>query len=1071
MKNLSHHQLRQLWFKFWQKQRNHHHQPSVPLLNTDAADSLLWINSGVAGLKHLFLSPQVEHTRICNIQKAVRTDDLDLIGKTNRHLSFFEMMGNFSLGEEDVGGYGKEKAITWAWEFLTSKEWLDLDPSKIYITVFKEDQASIDICQKKLSIPLERLFLKGLKSNFWDLGVGPCGPNLEFFYDLGPEFEPTTTKKGLFLLEHDIENDRYLEIWNIVFSELFNLTHGHNAIFEHLLSTNQEIAYPSLRKRQNLTSSSKQDQKQPQTKRYLNLFRKNIDTGMGLERILTILQGKQSCFETDLFLDIITEIEKKCSTTFIRGVSNFKLTEQELKNNRRFKVIADHIRTVVFMLTDLLQLGKGWDFRNKHGYVIRQIIRNASLQGYFLGIRRPFLYKKLPAKIVELMGDVYSNLQNEINLSKNLSDLDKSENLSQLSRLAKIIYEEEEKFLRLILKSKVSREFLYSPKDRIWSGKEIFRLVTESGLPFSFLQQIAEDRGLSFVQVEDEYQQAMDQHKLKSQNLANQTWFDKKKLITWSDFAKTTFFEKETTMPNVKVLGILPAIEDESWKLSESTNNVNFASSLSKGEKGWVLFDKTPFYARKGGQEPDHGKVFNTDVSAKVIDVICNERLQYAHLLEIKRGVLDVDDLVNLEIDITKRKLTANNHSATHLLHGLLRQCLGEDVQQNGSFNNHEILKLDFFSRSSKEEIAHQLPTIEKTFLAKIGDNLPAQIRWVSREQAKKENALDFFDVDKFFTEKVRIVQFGDFSKELCGGTHVKTTGDISDFVIFAFKKIGQNIYRIYARTHEYAAKLKKQQIVTFDQKSNWHSSFDRAIWKKFLLSDLKKFDDQMSRHDFWQAIFQNDLESASSEYSFVSSKIQWKVNYLEKGKNFQKHQWSEITYLEKEKMFQNLLIKFRTFKRKQMIASLEMLVNTYFANLTIKPSSSFIYHEIDLAANLKDRDFHKFSSEEYWIYPSDKEALLNSPHFNYWMFIRKVFDQFKTQCTYPFVVYKRRSNTWLFSIKVDQTIVSQFKSYLETTKTPGLHFFFQNDKCIGFSRTSPKTLFNWLKKELQVKT
>ena len=1026
MKNWNHNQLRTKWFEYWEKKRGHLRKNSTPLISSD--ESLLWINSGVAGLKDIFTSPTPPpNPRLCNIQKAVRTDDLSLIGKTNRHLSFFEMMGNFSLGD-----YGKKAAITWAWEFLTSPDWLNLDKKKIYLTLFKEDQESISICQKDLKISPNHLFLKGLKTNFWDLGVGPCGPNLEFFYDLGPDFEADQKKQETLLLQNDQENDRYLEIWNIVFSEMFN-SQGTGFILPSLVDDHKKTIYSGLNKRL-----------------YVNLLRKNIDTGMGLERILTILEGKKNPFETELFRPIIQEVEndKRCSFTFVAGKLDHQLDSQQAIINRRFKIIADHLRAIAFMLTDLLQLSKGWNFQNKHGYVIRQIIRNASLQGYFLGIKQPFLYSnQLIKKIVEQMGDHYPNLEDEFALEESFTTDDVPFLNQRINRLSHTIYKEEKKFLDLILQSKVSQQFLHSSRNHIWTGKEIFKIVSESGLPFSFLQTIAQEKNNPFGPTEiEQYEKAVFEHKLKSTKQKN-TWIQKEDIFTSREHPATDFIEDKTQLANAKVLALFPSILSPDIVIDQEITEMTLPDALSIGEEGWVIFDKTPFYARKGGQEPDVGKITSDNVEGVVSNVISNQLFQYVHFVKIKKGQLSVGDTLNLEIDAQRRKLAANNHSATHLLHGILREIIGQDVQQNGSLNNDKYLRLDFFSRRSKDQIYFALHRVEKTFLNKIRENIPSVIRWVTPEEAKKEGALDFFDVGRYFAKKQRIVQFGDFSKELCGGTHVQKTGDIGNFVITDFKSIGQNIYRIYAYTYKNADHIVKKQLQDFQQRLDLKSKVINL---------------------FFETTYPQ-LTSEDPNVNYLKRSLQWEFSF-QQHKDLMNLPTSEIIYFYKKQLFKKIFAKFKVFKKKTIANNLDILTNCYQLSTPLNPNTLFA-HQIDLIKNVDEKNIFNQNKPESWIYPFTPKNLLNDPNFDLWLFLRKIFDKLKIKLSYLFLYAKWSENTWIFIAKLHKKSVFDWESFFNNSslKRYFIGLTLKEDKLTGITKTSPIFLKQQIEDQLKI--
>ena len=1005
MKSLTHKELRKKWFNYWENKRKHYHPSDFSLLNSDPSDSLLWINSGVAALKNIFTSSsKPEHSRLCNIQPAVRTDDLDLIGKTNRHLSLFEMMGNFSLGD-----YGKKEAIEWAWEFLTHPKWLGLDKEKLYITVFKGDQESIDVCRQNLQITPDHLFLKGLKTNFWDLGVGPCGPNLEFFYDLGPDFEISEQKKGLLLLKNDEENDRYLEIWNIVFSELFNKKKMN--FFSPDVEA-KKIIYEGLDERW-----------------YVNLPRKNIDTGMGFERILMVLQGKKNPFETDLFMPIINDLEKETGIKFVIDQFDYQLTSQQLGNNRRFKIIADHVRSIIFMLIDLLHGDTDWTFQQKHGYVVRQIIRNVSLQGYFLGIKKPFLYKQAshPEKpFFKILGNEYQRI-------------------FPLKKLDSYIYDEEKRFLE-ILENVDNKQFLNSSKERIWTGQEIFRLVTESGFPFSFLKTIAQEKGFSFGDTEHEqYQQEILNHKTKSKGTRFKTWIKYESILVSASAPPTDFKENTSTIKKVKILGIFP-----DWSYSDHPGNPqelyvgDVVDTLSKGDTGWVIFDKTPFYGRRGGQEPDIGTFTSDEARGEIFEVIINDLDQYVHHVKVREGHLWLNRFVDLKINEQNRKLTAKNHSATHLLHAILRNQVHESVRQSGSLNNSDYLRLDFFTIiDSKEEIYFRILDLEKTFLNKIKEKIKTSIKFMSQDEARKQKVLDFFDVSRFYKDKLRVVQFGQYSKECCGGTHVQSTSDIKHFVITDFKKIGRNMYRIYARTHDKAELIKEKQFENFEKKLDLQSQ----VVKLFLRETYNDLDLSRSNEDIWKDLFIKEFIIKQKDNGFLVPKY-------------------ETNYFYRQDLFKTISAKFKVFKRKTISANLDALVNIYDFSVTVS-LKEFFTHSINFHEHLDSNKFLEITKRKDWIYSDrTKKNLFASNDFDRWLFLHKLFDRLKTERLTFFLCANWKENNWIFMMKIDEQSIAEWKRYFDDHPyKPNLQCTIKDNKVKGAFRSD---FFGIFVKEIQ---
>ncbi len=458
MKALTHQELRAKWFTFWQN-RKHLVLPSASLVAEDNG-SLLWNNSGVAGLKQYFLgNKKPPASRLTNIQKSLRTSDLSLIGITNRHLSFFEMMGNFAIDD-----YDRRQAILWAWEFLTSVQELNIDPQKIIIVYFKEDQKTYQILKNDLKLTDQQIVSAGRETNFWDLGVGPCGPNLEFYYDYGSVFDEQ--KQGIKLLEKNIENKRYLEIWNIVFSEFINDGTG--------------------KYRQSPTS--------------------NIDTGAGLERILMVLQNKQNPFETDLFDSARKKLEKISGVNYISSLPN-QWNSKISQNNYFFQVILDHIRATTFMLSDLLASNEKINFQKGRGYIIRKMIRTAIMKTKFLN-SKPFMISTLISSFVDSFQPFYPNLGKYKNT------------------IEQIVIKEENQFRLLLNHLKIKQLFDKPPQSL--SAQTIFLLVTSLGFPLEFIVNIAHQKSIK-LDLEN-FQKLWTKHqKLSADKKIKKTWIEKPK--------------------------------------------------------------------------------------------------------------------------------------------------------------------------------------------------------------------------------------------------------------------------------------------------------------------------------------------------------------------------------------------------------------------------------------------------------------------------------------------------------------------------------------------------------------
>ncbi len=723
MKHLTYQALKSCWYAFF-RHHNHHQVSAVSLVTKDK--SLLWINSGIAGLKDYFLAKKLPPApRLVNIQNAIRTNDLTLIGQTNRHLTMFEMMGNFAIND-----YFKPQALKWAWEFLTSAKWLNLPKRRLYFTIWENDHFTRNFLQQELQIPASHLLFKSRQTNFWDLGVGPCGPNSEIFYDCGKAFDPQN--QGLKLLQADIENDRYLEIWNIVFSEYNNL--GNN--------------------------------------QYQPLSSKNIDTGAGLERILMILQAKNQLFATDVFQLPRTFLEEASQIAFL-DLPPSQLTIAQQKTNRAFIIIIDHLRAAIFMLSDLLARKNRsvFSFQTERGYVIRRLLRNAFLQLASLRLQPPFL-AKMTSSIVQAYQTTYPQLKIHFEVVKNL------------------IEHEEKQIMRIWQPEMVKK--LFAKSALVLPATTIFNLVTSHGIPLELLETFAFEEGKKLDL--KNYYQLLEQHKKVShgkQAAFSQPWT----MLFSTQNQPTPFFEHAFNLENCKIIAVFP---------HHQLNN-----------HYWVIFDKTPFYAAKGGQVADHGEAIFATFRANILDVRLNNHQETLHLLySSKQPVLN--HLATLKIDQAKRLATAKNHSATHLLHFLLRKHLGSEVQQAGSFNNEAYLRLDFTVKDRSPSFP-VLAKISQEMSELITAAIKPEIIFTTLEKAQKLKALAFF-VDRYQTQRVRIVKFGDFSLELCGGTHVYQTKEIEQFLITNCEQISRNKWRIYALTGQ-------QTISTF--LTGWESKFN----------------------------------------------------------------------------------------------------------------------------------------------------------------------------------------------------------------------------------------------------
>ncbi|HFI0517662.1 TPA: alanine--tRNA ligase [Streptococcus suis] len=702
MHQLSSAQIRQMWLDFW-KSKGHAVEPSANLVPVNDP-TLLWINSGVATLKKYFDGSVIpDNPRITNAQKSIRTNDIENVGKTARHHTMFEMLGNFSIGD-----YFRDEAIEWGFELLTSPEWFGFPKEKLYMTYYPDDKDSYN---RWIALGVEPSHLIPLEDNFWEIGAGPSGPDTEIFFDRGTEFDPENI--GVRLLEEDIENDRYIEIWNIVLSQF-----------------NADPAVPRSE--------------------YKELPNKNIDTGAGLERLAAIFQGAKTNFETDLFLPIIREVEKLSGKTYDPDGDNMS-----------FKVIADHIRALSFAIGDGALPGN-----EGRGYVLRRLLRRASMHGQRLGITGPFLYK-----LVEIVGHIMESYYPEV--------------LEKRDFIEKIVKREEETFARTIDAGSGHLDQLLAQlkeagKDTL-EGKDIFKLYDTYGFPVELTEELAEDAGYKidhegFKAAMKEQQDRARAAVVKggSMGMQNETLAG----ITES----STFVYGQTKLD--ATLSVIIAENERTEAVSEG--------------QALLVFNQTPFYAEMGGQVADHGVVKNAtgDIVATVLDVQKAPNGQPLHKVELHASI-SLGQVYTLELDTNRRNGVEKNHTATHLLHAALHNIIGEHATQAGSLNEQDFLRFDF--THFEAVTAEELRRIEEEVNEQIWNAIPVVTVETDIDTAKEMGAMALFG--EKYGKEVRVVTIGDYSIELCGGTHVSNTSEIGIFKILKEEGIGSGTRRIIAVT------------------------------------------------------------------------------------------------------------------------------------------------------------------------------------------------------------------------------------------------------------------------------
>lgn len=712
MKQLTGNQVRAMFLEYFES-HGHKVEPSHSLI-PDNDPTLLWINAGVAALKKYFDgSVKPENPRICNAQKSIRTNDIENVGKTARHHTFFEMLGNFSIGD-----YFKKEAIDFAWEFLTDAKWLGFEQDKLYITVHDKDEEAYNYWVNVKGIdPTHMLKTAG---NFWEIGEGPCGPDSEIFYDRGDKYDPEGL--GVKLFYEELENDRYIEIWNLVFSQ-YNAKEG--------VSRDE----------------------------YKELPQKNIDTGMGLERLVSIIQGGETNFDTDFFLPIIEATAAKA-----------KVSYQE--NKMAYRVIADHIRTVTFALSD----GAMFDNAGR-GYVLRRILRRAVRYGKQIGIEKAFMYQ-LVAIVADIMKDYYDYLENKVDF------------------VAMLVEKEEMAFHKtLVHGEKLISEIIGANTSGTISGEDAFRLYDTYGFPFELTLEIAQENNLEVD--ESGFQEQLKIQKERSRNAREDMDSMKAQQADLMAFTAVSEFDYNNLCGQSEVVGLF-------------VDGIKADKITTKGE---VVLAKTPFYALMGGQCGDIGTMVNANVELEVTDVIKAPNGQHLHIVKVVKGELSLGDVVETQVDGKRRQSIAANHSATHILHQVLKDVLGDHVGQAGSFVDAYRLRFDF-THFSKIDSA-TLNQIEDKVNQIIMSGAHVVTKLMNKEEAVASGAMAMFD-DKYGDE-VRVVAIGDFSKELCGGTHVENSLNIGMFKLASEESVGSGIRRIEAVTGAEGYKAFKQEKLTVD--------------------------------------------------------------------------------------------------------------------------------------------------------------------------------------------------------------------------------------------------------------
>lgn len=693
-------EIREKYLSFFES-KEHLRLPSFSLIPKNDK-SLLLINAGMAPLKQYFLGiEKPPKSRITTCQKCIRTPDIDRVGKTARHATFFEMLGNFSFGD-----YFKKEAISWAWEFVT--EILRLPKDRLWITIYEEDDEAFDIWHKAIGIEEERIVRMGKEDNFWEIGTGPCGPCSEIYYDrgVGKGCGKDTCKIGC-------DCDRFVEFWNLVFTQFDKDEEGN----------------------------------------YHRLKNPNIDTGMGLERIAAIMQEVDSLFDIDTVKYIRDNVCKIAQIEY--GVDKTK--------DVSIRVITDHIRGSVFMISDgILPSNEG------RGYVLRRLIRRAARHGKLLGIKNVFLHEIVDS-VVKMFGEAYPELK------------------LREEYIKKVLYNEESKFIKTI---DIGLELLDEQIDKIknshvkvLNGEVAFKLYDTFGFPIDLTKEICAENGI--LVDEEVFNNLMNEQKnrarLARKDTESEGW--KETSINIDNNVSTEFIGYDFLECSAEVLQMFSQDEEISY--------INQTGQIV------AIFDKTPFYAESGGQVADRGEIYNNKFKGEVYNVQKGPNGVFLHYINVIKGDLQVGDVANLKVDKIYRDNIMKNHTATHLLHKALRLILGDHVAQSGSLVESERLRFDFshFEPLTKS----QLIEVEKIINSKIMECIPVDIQIMKLDQAIKIGATALFD--EKYSEDVRVVKISDFSMELCGGTHVKNTGQIGVFKIISEGSVSAGVRRIEAIT------------------------------------------------------------------------------------------------------------------------------------------------------------------------------------------------------------------------------------------------------------------------------
>ena len=730
-------------------------------------NSLLLINAGMAPLKPYFTGQEIPPSkRVATCQKCIRTGDIENVGKTARHGTFFEMLGNFSFGD-----YFKHEAIRWTWEFLTKV--VELDPNRLYPSVYEEDDEAFDIWNKEIGIQADRIYRFGKEDNFWEHGSGPCGPCSEVYYDRGEEYGKDEYVGS--------SGDRFIEVWNNVFTQFESDGKGN----------------------------------------YTELKNKNIDTGMGLERLAVVVQDVGSIFEVDTIKSLLDEVAKAANTSY----------KSDEKKDISLRLITDHIRSCTFMISDgIMPSNEG------RGYVLRRLLRRAARHGKMLGISEVFL-AKLAETVIELSKDGYPELE------------------TRKDMILRVLTEEENKFNHTINQGlSILNEItlnMQANNIKTMSGEDAFKLYDTYGFPIDLTKEIMAEKGLSID--EEGFKKAMTVQKESARAARKSTNYMGADITVYQSL-NPALTSKFVGYDHLETVGTIIAI----------TSETEVTQALTENEHGTIITDTTPFYATMGGQQADKGVIVGETGEFVVEDTIKLQGDKIGHIGYVRKGMLIVDEVVSLKVDVNRRREIAKNHSATHLLHKALRLVLGTHVEQAGSLVDEDRLRFDFthFAALTQEEIKKIEDIVNEEILAAI----PVTTEVMKLSDAKKSGAMALFG--EKYKDDVRVVSMADFSKELCGGTHVENTADIQNFKIISESGIAAGVRRIEALTSKGLLKYYESLENAFTEvakelKSTMFEAGDRV---KSLLEEVKHL---KSENEKLKAKLANNALSDANESTF----------------------------------------------------------------------------------------------------------------------------------------------------------------------------------------------------------